>query len=91
MSRHSLLTVLSARSPTAPWPATQVVDTPGRDTADPGFLDYGHQRLFRELPRLEKRRKVAALAEFRDPELQRTQARVERAVPVAVAVGRAVQ
>ena len=67
----------------------QVVDAPGRDAADPGLLDHGHQDLLGRLARLEERRKIAALAELRDPELQSAEPGVERAIAVAVAVCRA--
>src|SRR5215203_3690825 len=36
----------------------QVVDAPGRDATDPGFLDHGDQRLLRRLPGLEEGREV---------------------------------
>ena len=66
----------------------QIVDAPGRNAPDPGFLDDRHQSLLRKLPRLEKRREVAALPKLRNAKLQRAEPRVERAVPVAVAISR---
>ena len=39
----------------------QVIDPPSRDTADPGLLDHGDQRLLGHSPRLQKGREVGAL------------------------------
>jgi hypothetical protein len=55
----------------------------------PGALDHRHQGLFRRLARLQERRKVAALTQFRNAQLQAAQPRVQRPLPVAVAIGRA--
>ena len=67
----------------------QVVHPPGRDAADPGLLDDGHQGLLGRLAWLQERREVAALPQLGDAQLQAAQARVQRPVAVAVAVSRA--
>jgi hypothetical protein len=72
--------------PRQPHRLHQVVDTPGRDPADPGFLDHGHQRLLRGLPGLEERREVAALPQLGDPELQGPQARVQAPIPISIPI-----
>ena len=59
----------------------QVVDAPGRDAADPGFLDHRHQGLLRRLPGLEEGREVAALPQLGDAQLQAAQPGVERRGP----------
>jgi hypothetical protein len=85
MSLHSLLTVLLL-IPDKPHRLHQIVDPPGRDAANPCFLDHGDQCLLRGLPGLEKGRKVAALSQLRYPQLQGSQARVQAPIPVAIAV-----
>src|SRR3954453_13504014 len=70
----------------------QLVDAPGRDAPDPvdplrgSTLDDGHEPLLASLPRLGEGREVGALPELRHAQLQCTGPRVERALPVAVAV-----
>src|SRR4051795_7529059 len=39
----------------------QLINAPGRDTADPGFLDDRNQRVLRSLPVIKERWKIAAL------------------------------
>jgi len=63
----------------------QIVDPPGRHAADPGLLDHRDQRLLRALAGFEKGRKVAALPQLWDAQLQRAEPSVEAAVAVAVA------
>ena len=89
MSLHSLLTVLllMPASPIAcTRSSTRLVETPPIQaswmTATMGLL--------RRAAGLEERRKVAALAQFGDPQLQAAQPRVERAIAIAVAIGRAI-
>ena len=48
----------------------QVVDTAGRDAADPGLLDHCHQGLLGDPPGLQERREVRALAELGDAQLE---------------------
>ena len=67
----------------------QIVDLAGRDAADPSLLNYGDERLLRGLAGLKEARKVAALTQLRHPQVQRAEARVERAVAVAISPGRA--
>jgi hypothetical protein len=64
----------------------QVVDAPGRDPADPGFLNDRHQGLLGHLAGLEERREVAALAQLGDAQLQGAEAGVQGPVAIAVAV-----
>jgi hypothetical protein len=64
----------------------QIVDAPGRDAGDPGFLDHGHQRLLGRPPRFEEGRKVAPLPELGDAQLQLAEPGVERALAIAVPV-----
>jgi hypothetical protein len=63
----------------------QLVHPSGRDAADPSLLDDGDEGLLGHPPRLEERREVGALPELGDTELRRTEAGVERPLPVAVA------
>jgi hypothetical protein len=65
----------------------QIVDPPGRHAADPGLLDNRDQGLLRALACFQERRKVAALPQLGDAQLQRPEAGIEHAVPVAVAPG----
>ena len=88
MSLHSLETC-DLLIPRQPHRLHQLVDPPRRHAADPGLLDHRDQRLLRDLPRLQERREVAPLPQLRDAQLQRAQPRVEHAVAVAVAPGRA--
>src|SRR5215470_12023703 len=67
----------------------QIVDPAGRHTANPGLLDHRNQRLLRTLASLQKWREIAALPQFWDAQLQRAKPRVESAVAVAIAPGRA--
>ncbi len=53
-------------------------------------MDHGHQGFLGRLPGLKEGWKVAALPELRDPELERAEPRVERAIAVAVPVCRAI-
>jgi hypothetical protein len=71
--------------PRQPHRLHQLVHPSRRDTADPGLLDHPDQRLLRDLPRLQERRELAALPQLRDPQLQRAQPGVERAVAMAIA------
>src|SRR5512147_197034 len=52
----------------------QIIDPPGRDTADPSLLDDGDQSLLARLAGLQKRREIRPLPQLRDAELQRTEA-----------------
>jgi hypothetical protein len=61
----------------------QFVDPPGRDAADPGFLDHSDQRLLSGLARLQKRREVRTLAQLGDAQAERAEPGVEAAVTVA--------
>ena len=88
MSLHSLETC-DLLIPRQPHRLHQLVDPPRRDAADPGLLDHRDQRLLRDLPRLQERREVAPLPQLRDAQLERAQPRVEHAVAIAVAPGRA--
>jgi hypothetical protein len=54
--------------PRQPHRLNQIVDTPGRHAADPGFLDHRDQCHFRALAGFEKRREIAALPQFWDPQ-----------------------
>jgi hypothetical protein len=80
--------------PSEPHRLHQVVDAPRRDATDPvdplrgSTLDHRHQGLLRRLPRLEKGREVAALAQLGYAQLQAAEACVQDPVPVAVAIGR---
>jgi hypothetical protein len=76
--------------PRQPHGLHQVVDAPGRHAANPGLLDHRHQRFLRGLPGLEEGREVAALPQLGDTKLQAAKARVERPVPIPVAVRRPV-
>ena len=64
----------------------QLVDPPGRYAADPGFLDHRDERLLGGLARLQERRKVRALAQLGDAQLERSKPRIEAAVAITVAV-----
>jgi len=67
----------------------QLVHPAGRDAADPGFLDYGDQRLLRGLAWLKEAREIAALPQLRHLEVQRAQTGIESARSVPVSPGRA--
>src|SRR3954469_1679043 len=67
----------------------EIVDAPGRDAGDPRLLDHRHQRLLGRLPRLQEAREVAAGPQLGDLEIERAQARIERALAVAIPVGAA--
>ena len=90
---HPLVDVLAEPAdaafgdPVQPHGLDEVLDAPGGDTADPGFLDHRDEGFFGGFPRLQEGREVAALAQLGDPELQRTESGVENAVTVAVAIG----
>src|SRR4051794_18507743 len=65
----------------------QFVHAPGRDAANPGFLDHSHQGLLRCLPGLQEGREVGRPGpELRDTKLERAEPGVERPVAKAVAV-----
>ena len=64
----------------------QLVNPPRRHAADPGFLDHRDERLLGGLARLQEGREVGTLAQFRDAQAERAQARVEAAVAIAVAI-----
>ncbi len=64
----------------------EIVHAPRRYAADPGLLDDGHQSAFAGLARLQEGRKVAALAQLGDAQLQGADAGIKAAVTVAVAV-----
>ena len=64
----------------------QVVDRPRRDTLDVRLLNDGGERLLRHPTRLEEARKVAALAQLRDAQLDGAGAGLPAAVAVAVAM-----
>src|SRR5437879_10819029 len=76
---------LRLADPRQPHRLHQIVDPPGRHAADPGLLDHRDQRLLRALAGFEKGRKVAALPQLRDAQLQRPEPSVEGAVAIAVA------
>ena len=58
----------------------------GRPAADPGFLDDANQRFLGGSARLRKRRKVRALPHVRNPQAERAEPRLERAIAIAVVV-----
>jgi hypothetical protein len=59
---------LRLADPRQPHRLNQIVDTAGRHAANPGFLDHRDQRLLRTLAGFEKRREIAALPQFWDPQ-----------------------
>ena len=65
----------------------EVVDRAGRDALDVGLLDHRGQRLLGHPPRLEKARKVRALAQLGDAQLDRAGPRLPVPVAIAVALG----
>src|SRR5499427_122054 len=78
---------LRLADPRQPHRLNQIVDTAGRHAADPRFLDHRDQRLLRTLAGFEKRREIAALPQFWDPQLQRAEPGIEGALAVAIAPG----
>ena len=66
----------------------EVVDRPGADAVDVGFLDHREQRPLVPAARFQQARKVGALAELGDLQLERPDPGVPLPLPVAVAVGR---
>ena len=64
----------------------QIVDRPGRDAVDVGLLDDRGQRLLGQPPRLEKAGKIAALAQLRDAQLDRSGPRLPSPLAIAVAL-----
>ena len=64
----------------------QIVDRARRDALDVSFLHHGGECLLRHAARLQKAREVAALAEFRDAQLDRTGTRFPHPIAVAVAL-----
>jgi site-specific DNA recombinase len=75
--------------PRQPHGLDQIVDAPGADAGDPGFLDHRHQRFLRGPARLEEAREVGALTQLRHAQVQRPQPGLELAVAVTVAPGEA--
>lgn len=65
----------------------QFVHAPGRDAADPRLLDHRDQRLLRRAAGFEEAREVPALPQLRHAQVQRSEARIEAAIAIAVAVG----
>jgi hypothetical protein len=65
----------------------EVVDGAGRDALNIGLLDHGGESLLRHPPRLEEARKIGALAQFGDANLDRPGARLPIPLAIAVALG----
>src|SRR5262249_19671018 len=65
----------------------QVVDRAGRDALHIGFLHHRGQGLFGHPARLQEGRKIAALAQLGDAQLDRAGTRLPVAVAIAVALG----
>src|SRR6187455_828090 len=92
---HPLIDVLAQlgnlrlADPRKPHRLHQVVHPPGRHAADPGLLNDRDQCFLRPLPGLQERRKIAALPQLRDAQLQRSKPGVQAALAEAVAPGRA--
>jgi hypothetical protein len=59
----------------------QPFDLPGADAVDEGFLDDGDQRLFGSPPFRDKEGHVAALAQFRNQKIDRSQAGIHPSDP----------
>ncbi len=57
---------LALRDAAEPHGLDQLVDPAGREAANPGFLDDRNQRLLGDFARLQKGRKIGALAQLRD-------------------------
>src|SRR5204863_4020013 len=76
---------LRLADPGQPHRLHQIVDPPGRYAPGPPLLDDRDQGLLRTLAGFQKRRKVAALPQFRDAQLQRAEPGIEGALAVAVA------
>jgi hypothetical protein len=64
----------------------QIIDRASRHTLDVSLLDNGGERLLGHAPRFQKARKVAALAQLWDTQLDRPGARLPDPVAIAVAV-----
>jgi hypothetical protein len=64
----------------------QIVDGPGRDALDVGFLDHGGERLLRHAPGFQETGEVAPLAQLRDAQLDRAGAGFPIPLTVAVAL-----
>ena len=64
----------------------QIIDRAGRNALHTGLLNDRLQGLHRHPARLQKTRKVAALAQLRDAQLQRARTHVPIALAVAVAL-----
>src|ERR1700730_7997622 len=74
-------------TPFIPMALTMIVNRAGRDALDIGFLDHGGQRLLAGHPaRLQKARKIRALAQFWDPQHDRAGPRLRVARPIAGAL-----
>jgi len=71
-----------------PKPLDQLVDPAGRNAAHIRLLHHRQQRLLGPLPGLQEARKVAALAQLRDLQLQLAGPGVPAPGPVAIAVRR---
>lgn len=69
----------------------QVIHRPGRDALDVGFLDDRGQRLLGHPPRLKETRKVAALAQLRDLQLDRPGPGLPVTLAIAVALSQTVR
>lgn len=65
----------------------QIVDRAGRDALNVGLLDDRRQRLLGHATRLEEARKIRALAQFGDAQLDRAGAGLPVTVAIAVALG----
>jgi hypothetical protein len=65
----------------------QVIDRTGRHTLDIGFLHHGGERLLGHPAWLQETRKIAALAQLGDAQLDRAGPRLPVALAVAVALG----
>lgn len=64
----------------------EVINRAGRDALNVGLLDHSRERLLGHASRLQKARKVAALAQLRDAQLDRAGARLPVTVAIAVAL-----
>src|SRR5829696_10425281 len=76
---------LALRDAGQPHRLHEVVHLAGGNARDPCLLDHGDQRLLARLAGFQERREVGTLAKLRDAQLKRSEARVERALAIAVA------
>jgi hypothetical protein len=65
----------------------QIIDPPGADAGNPGFLDHRHECLLDGAPRLEEAGEIGSGPQLGDLEVQGAQARVERPLAIAIPVG----